>query len=536
MRMPRRSICGLMTAGLALVAAIVGFSFLAPPALGGSTTYVTTNGISMQPRFHTGDLAVVRPAGEYRVGDAVAYRSRQLDTVVLHRIVAVERGRFTLKGDNNSWLDPERPTGRKIIGKLALHIPRGGIWLDRATSPAALAVVAFLLVAGGGVASRTRLRSRGRARRSATDGRRLAAPRSNLLTPRSTTVSAHAYRRRRTPSFNALPPYLSATLYMAVIAGLLGLVLGVFAWSAPTTEMVAEEIASDRRVTFSYTAEVPRTPAYDSTTVTSPAPVFRKLADIVVVDFAYRGAPGTVSVSAELASSSGWRTTLPLEAETTLDGTAYDGRVSLELDALEQRVSQAAIATGVPMDQVTVTVRPRFVDADGSVFAPELQLTLTDLQLAVSPDAALTVRDESTIQQLTQSERELSLAGRHLAAADARVLSGVLVLGAVLVLLLIRPLARWTAPGSEGARIRQRYAGILVKVEPMAIPAHRPVVDVTDFATLAKVAERYGLLVLHWVRTDVETFVVQDEGATYRYRTGAGLPLGAGSEASFASG
>jgi VCBS repeat-containing protein len=52
----------------------------------------------------------------------------------------------------------------------------------------------------------------------------------------------------------------------------------------------------------------------------------------------------------------------------------------------------------------------------------------------------------------------------------------------------------------------------------MPVPAGRPVVDVTQFATLAKLAERYGLLVLHWCRSGVETFVVQDEGITYRYR------------------
>jgi hypothetical protein len=28
--------------------------------------------------------------------------------------------------------------------------------------------------------------------------------------------------------------------------------------------------------------------------------------------------------------------------------------------------------------------------------------------------------------------------------------------------------------------------------------------------------------VLHWSRSDIETFIVRDEGTTYRYRTGAG--------------
>ena len=39
-----------------------------PMALGGGTTYVTTHGISMEPGFHTGDLAVLRSSDRYSVG------------------------------------------------------------------------------------------------------------------------------------------------------------------------------------------------------------------------------------------------------------------------------------------------------------------------------------------------------------------------------------------------------------------------------------------------------------------------------------
>ncbi len=45
-------------------------------------------------------------------------------------------------------------------------------------------------------------------------------------------------------------------------------------------------------------------------------------------------------------------------------------------------------------------------------------------------------------------------------------------------------------------------------------------VDVREFAKLARLAERYGLLVLHWSRSDVQTFLVHDDSATYRDRTG----------------
>ena len=69
-----------ISAVAALVLAAVWFFW--PTALGGGTTYVSTHGSSMEPRFSTGDLAILRPAGSYEVGDVVAYRSESLDTIV----------------------------------------------------------------------------------------------------------------------------------------------------------------------------------------------------------------------------------------------------------------------------------------------------------------------------------------------------------------------------------------------------------------------------------------------------------------------
>src|SRR5690349_114694 len=100
--MRARTIAGL----LVFIAFGVVCVLFAPTNLGGKTTYVATYGTSMRPHFHAGDLAIVQPAGEYHVGDVAAYRSTTLnDAVVLHRIVAVNDGHYTFKGDNNDFLD-----------------------------------------------------------------------------------------------------------------------------------------------------------------------------------------------------------------------------------------------------------------------------------------------------------------------------------------------------------------------------------------------------------------------------------------------
>ena len=490
---------------LSTLALLLGWLVLAPTAAGGATDYVTTHGISMEPRFHTGDLALVRAADHYRVGDVVAYHSKLLDTVVLHRIVAEHDGRYTFKGDNNSWLDRERPTEQQLIGRLALRVPRGGIWLERLTSPVALGMLAFALVATGGTATARR--------RSKRHGRRRS------------TVSTHASHRKpaRPLGPTSSSPRLSAVVTASAGLCALGVALGAVAWAVPASAVETVQVPTGRAVTFSYRAPVPPSAAYDDTVVRSPDPVFRKLTRAVEVRYAYRGSPGSVSVAADLSAPNGWHSTLQLAPRRTFTGSSYRGHVSLDLAAIDRRVEQAALAIGMPIDQLTLVVRPDFRTAHEVAFAPGLSLLVTPTTVSVAGEAALAVADAATTPRDTTRPRTFHLAGRELTVRAARVASLAVALGALLALIAARLVGTWTAPATEGAAIRRRYAANLLSVEPMAVPSHRPLVEVRDFETLASVAQRYGLLILHWTRADVETFLVHDDSATYRYRTGNGV-------------
>src|SRR5690348_5599455 len=101
----RRSAIALGT----LAAAGAAWFLLAPPLLGGSTSYVIVKGTSMTPRFRGGNLVLLRHRSSYRVGEVVGYRSALLHHVVMHRIVAIKDGRFLFKGDNNNFLDSDHP-------------------------------------------------------------------------------------------------------------------------------------------------------------------------------------------------------------------------------------------------------------------------------------------------------------------------------------------------------------------------------------------------------------------------------------------
>lgn len=126
---------------------------------------VVTYGNSMGPRITAGDLVITKPAQSYQVGDAIAYRGRSLaDTIIFHRIVEETPTGFVTQGDNNNFLDPDRPTSQDIIGVEWFVIPGAGKWLNLVTTPAFLGGLAFFLVIITWVGSEGR-RNRRRMRR-----------------------------------------------------------------------------------------------------------------------------------------------------------------------------------------------------------------------------------------------------------------------------------------------------------------------------------------------------------------------------------
>jgi signal peptidase I len=158
---------------VAVLAAILAF---VPATLEGNVTYVTTHGVSMLPRFHAGDLAVLTRTDTYKVGDVAGYESALLHTVVLHRIIAVNGGSYRFKGDHNNFVDPESPTRAQLIGKLWVRIPKGGVVLSWFGDPLHLVVLALAILALTGAGEASRVARRRRRARLDAGGRRLPPP------------------------------------------------------------------------------------------------------------------------------------------------------------------------------------------------------------------------------------------------------------------------------------------------------------------------------------------------------------------------
>jgi signal peptidase I len=476
---------------VALCVLVLGHRLLPAPV--GDASYVITQGVSMEPRFHSGDLAILRTAEEYRVGDVVAYRSDLMQTVVMHRITAVEDGRYSFQGDNNPTVDPETPGRDHLLGTLTMRVPRGGTLLHALTGPTVLGVVIFLLLMAGGGGS--------------TGARR-----------RRTTLTRHRYQPGGARGLQPALPAARGVAGVLVACAVLGLVLASLSWTRTATTMQTVDTESAQSMTFSYRATVPKTPAYDGTTIRSPDPVFRSVADSITVRYAYAGPPGSIAVTAALSTPGGWHSTLKLQPLTVFASSRHTGTVGLDLTELQRRADEAAAVIGIPVAQVEVSLVAA-VKTSANTFpaALRLQLTPTELALADGP-AGLTVGDGVPARTSQSVSSTLDLAGHPLSVSAARMLSLVLLGGTLLGAALLGLWGRRLATADETTRIRRRLGSRLVRLhKPPGAPTG-PVVDVLQVATIVTLAEDYGVPVLQWTDGDVDTFLTRVDGTAYRYQ------------------
>jgi len=124
---------------------VAAWAMFAPPQLGGKVSYVVTDGVSMLPHYHAGDLVILRKEASYHVGEVAAYHNTQLGVVVMHRIIARQGNRFVFKGDNNNFADNDHPTAGQIIGAEWIHLPRVGDIVTHLRIPIVTAIVLALV-------------------------------------------------------------------------------------------------------------------------------------------------------------------------------------------------------------------------------------------------------------------------------------------------------------------------------------------------------------------------------------------------------
>ena len=495
---------GAVTAALAVAAVASAWVVLGPTQAGGGTSYAVIVGSSMEPGLHRGDLAIVRRRDAYRPGDVVLYDSRELGSKVLHRIVRVEGDRFVLKGDNNDFLDPERPTAEQIVGELWAGVPAVGRvteWLRKPLHSALLVGLVTLLALGGGAGAGAAIRRE----------------------------SAPVQRRRRSDD--------ELRIALAAAAAVLGLVaLALVAFTRATVEERTVDAAYAHQGRFEYGARVARSPVYPDGRLETGEPVFLRLVPRLPVSFAYAleserdvAVRGTIALDARISDGRGWQRTLPLAAARPFTGGAtVEGVVDLQW--LERIVEQVRELTGSSQTVFTVAVRPR-VEVTGrvgeddveSTFAPALTFDLGDgrLQPSLEAEGVGPFAPRETGSGTASVPATLTLGPASLTVATAR---RVALLGLAFVLLAGGlALAARRRDGDDSGTGGYEHLIVAVAARPVS---DRPVTDVRDLDALARVAEYLGRPILAVGDELDRSFVVEDGAADFRFRPG-GAPVSA---------
>jgi len=92
--------------------------------------------------FNKGDIMVIQGRDDYKVGEVIVFRVPYQSTPIIHRIIKIENGRYSTKGDHNPYqLSCENDTKKdQIIGRAIGRIPLLGY--------VKLAAVEFLRIFG----------------------------------------------------------------------------------------------------------------------------------------------------------------------------------------------------------------------------------------------------------------------------------------------------------------------------------------------------------------------------------------------------
>ena len=345
----------------ALIAAVCAVGALAS----GLMISVVTDGTSMVPSHHAGDLVIAVKAGSYSVGDVVAYRDASSGKAVLHRIVGGDERGYDLRGDHNTSIDPTHPTADDLLGREALHVPRVGVAFR---TPVGLAGVLAVVALVGGVLLGVRRR------------------------PKQAPPGAVAPRVRRRPRRLVVARVAIVVVDLAVVAGVVASFV-IRPHTVPVTP-VARQTGS-----LAYATQVPVSDVYPDGELHTGDPVFLQLVDRLDLVFDYRtrlpvGATASGHLWAVLVDGSGWSRQIDLTSMTPV----LDGRLelhgSLDLGGIRALVGRVTAATGLPSGplQLEVIAEVDVVnDATSVPFRVSLPLQLNELALHV--DSAVTLAD-----------------------------------------------------------------------------------------------------------------------------------------------
>lgn len=513
-----------------IVAMIAIWLMFAPVQAGGLASYVVVIGKSMEPRYHVGDLVIAHQQDTYQVGDAVVYRNEQLASFIFHRIITEDNERYTLQGDNNSWVDTYQPAKTEILGKLWLYVPRGGAAIKSFRNPYMMA--AFAAIFGAFLVNNMfDKKSRGNKSMNTKSVRAwIALIQQNI---RNWLVQNSVPQAQRPSSFDP-GSILETSFFTLGLILLSSLIIGIISFSRPTSRSSQDSIQYQHLGIFSYLAAAPQG-VYDSNTIISGDPIFPRLTCTVDVSLQYtliapdaKEITGTYQLTALVREqTSGWQREIPLQEEIAFSGTAFGTTASLDLCKAESLIQSMETETDFHPGVYMLSVTPK-VNMNGQVAGQAM---------AGSFDSGLTFVYDRIHFYLLQDENlesPLSITKAETMSDEHREINTIAFLGAELpvpalrwaaVIGLIASLGGFLCLGLKLQEISQtdqekfyrvKYDSVLVDVQTTD-SFGTDHIDVTSMDALAKLAERFGTMILHAAQGNVHRYYVQSGETTYRF-------------------
>jgi signal peptidase I len=486
--------------------------FLAPSQLGGSSSYVITYGTSMQPHYHAGDLAIVKSAGSYHVGDIVAYRNAELGGhIVLHRIIGIANGQYTFKGDNNNFVDSFHPAQSQLVGRVWVHLPAAGKVLGVLHGPRLFLIVGLLALVLIGMAAFAKTDRR-------RDGRRKSS---------AAPVAGAS-------SFGTL-----GLVPVAAIAALLAFAgLGALGFTRPTTTTATQSGLYTQTGKFSYDAAAPGGKAvYGASAVSTGQPIFLQLVKQANFHFTYQfesKAPhslaGRAGLMATISAPDGWKRTLRLAGARTFSGDHVTVTGALDFRQVKGLLDKVGALSNVTGGTYTLTLQPQ-VSVRGAVagdqlaqtFSPKLGFLLDAYQLQLEPGSADGASSASMLTQSTDGSGTVAVANTvsllkfKLPVTDSRRIALIGGVAALLLLLAGLLQARSRRPRSVREGIEQQFGELIVPVTSTPRGLELPTVSIGSMAGLVQIAEQLARPILHLSNAEADVYFIEDNGFVYTF-------------------
>jgi len=520
-----------ISSAFATIVLLITWILFAPTQVGGLASYVIVYGSSMEPNFHIGDLVIAHRQAVYQVGDAVVYQNIELQGFVFHRIISESAGQFTLQGDNNPWVDTYQPSQEELVGKLWLHIPRGGVVMQKVRSPWVMALVAAtlgLLV----VSSLNSEKARGRKNMSKKSiQERLTSLNQNIR-------SWFAQISQPEPGGGATSSQAGtweAYFYLLGLILFLSLIVGIISFSKPNTRIVSDDIQIQHLGIFSYLASAPQG-IYDSNAIKSGDPIFPRLTCAVDVSLQYTLiAPGASNVTGSYQltavireQNSGWERRIPLQEKTSFSSSTFGTTAKLDLCKIEALTQSMEQETEFHPGSYTLSVVPlvllngEFPDrAMEGRFNSGLTFTYDHVHFFLAQekdtDNPLSLTVTETLPSTRAETNTVVFLGTQLAVPALKWAAVLGLVASLAGLLALGARLKSMSQNDQAGYFRAKYDSLMVDVQSSAWQAGSKLMNVTSIDALAKLAERYNAMILHVEREHAHEYFVQAGDTIYTY-------------------